>query len=245
MKKIIGFFAIIFLLISCGKENQFSTEFGSMLVINASPTASTPATTMNVFIDTLIKVGTPIGFRANSGYLAVTPGARNIQVRPAGNAAVNYINLTNQQVDFNKAYTLVVYDTTTASSNTLRSVTLTDDLSSPASGQVKVRFLHLAPNAPAVDVTLVRTNAGAAVDSVTLTNRSYIATNPNAATLSAFAGITSGIYTIRVKLAGTQTVALQAANTNLSATNGVYTLFAAGTAAGAALTANVIRHVSL
>lgn len=241
MKKIIGFFATILLLIACGKENKFNTEFGSILVINASPSASTATTTMNVFFDTLIKVGSPIAFRGNSGYLAATPGSRTIQVRPAGSNAINYINLTNQQVEFNKATTLVVYDTTTASSTALRSVRLNDDLSLPASGQVKVRFLHLAPNAPAVDVTLVRTS-GTTVDSVTLTNRSYLGTNPNAASLSAFAGIPSGVYTIRVKLAGTQTVALQSTNANLSALNGIYTLFAAGTAVGAPLTNNIIRH---
>jgi hypothetical protein len=45
-----------------------------------------------------------------------------------------------------------------------------------------------------------------------------------------------------VKLAGTQTVVLTPVAVNLSALNGIFTLYAAGTAAGQALTANVIRH---
>jgi Domain of unknown function (DUF4397) len=241
MKKILGFFGIILLLSSCGKENEFTTDFGSVLVINASPSAATPTTNMNVYIDTLIKTGTPLAYRANSGYLAAVPGQRTIQARPSGNSAINYVNLTNQQVDFNSASTIVVYDTTTVNSNALLSVRLTDDLSFPVSGQVKVRFLHLAANAPTVDVTLLRTSA-TTLDSVTLTSVSYIGTTPNQAKLSAFTGVPSGIYTIRVKLAGTQTVALQSANVNLSGLNGIYTLYAAGTAVGAPLTNNVIRH---
>jgi hypothetical protein len=242
MKKIIGFFAGTILFASCGKVNDFTNDFGTVLVLNASPSAATAATTaMNVYIDTLIKTSAAVNFRSNSGYLAASIGPRTIQTRPNNNAAVNYINLTNQQIDFNKASTLVVYDTLTATSTSLRSVMLTDDLSLPASGQVKVRFLHLANTAPAVDVTLLRTSA-VTPDSVTLTNRSFIGSTPNAAALSAFSGIPSGTYSIRVKLAGTQTVVLTPVTANLSALNGIYTLFAAGTAVGQPLTANVIRH---
>ncbi len=241
MKKIIGFFAGTILLVSCGKVNDFTNEFGTVLVLNSSPSAATSTSAMNVYIDTLVKTAAAVTYRSNSGYLAASIGPRTIQTRPAINAAINYVNLTNQQIDFNKATTLVVYDTTTASSNSLRSVMLTDDLSLPATGQVKVRFLHLANNAPAVDITLLRTSA-ATPDSVTLTNRTFIGATPNAAALSAFAGIPSGTYSIRVKLAGTQTIALTPVTANLSALNGIYTLFAAGTAVGAPLTANVLRH---
>lgn len=242
MKKIIGFFAGTILLASCGKVNDFTNDFGSVLVLNASPSAAISGTTaMNVYIDTLIKSAASLTFRGNSGYLAASVGSRTIQTRPANNAAINYINLSNQQIDFNKASTLVVYDTLTSTSTSLRSVMLTDDLSLPASGQVKVRFLHLAINAPAVDITLLRTSASTP-DSVTLTNRTFIGATPNAAALSAFAGIPSGTYSIRVKLAGTQTIALTPVSVNLSALNGIYTLFAAGTAVGAPLTANVLRN---
>lgn len=241
MKKIIGFFAGTILLVSCGKVNDFTNEFGTVLVLNASPSASTATSAMNVYIDTLVKTAAAVNYRSNSGYLAASIGPRNIQTRPNNNARVNYVNLTNQQIDFNKASTLVIYDTLTATSTSLLSVRLTDDLSLPATGQVKVRFLHLANNAPAVDITLLRTSA-TAPDSVTLTNRTFIGATPNAAALSAFAGIPSGTYSIRVKLAGTQTVALTPVTVNLTALNGIYTLFAAGTAVGAPLTANVVRH---
>ena len=242
MKKVLSFLIVILFLISCGKENNFTNEFGSLLILNASPSAASTTTAMNVYVDTLIKTSSALGYRSNSGYLAASIGPRTIQTRPAGNAAINYINLTNQQVDFNKASTLVVYDTTTAAGSTLRSVRLTDDLSLPTSEKVKVRFLHLAINAPAVDITLLRTSA-TTPDSVTLTNRSYIGAVPNANTLSVFSEIPRGTYTIRVKLTGTQTVALQTTGVNISALNGIYTLFAAGTAVGAPLTANVLRHL--
>lgn len=241
MKKIIGFFAGTMFLVSCGKVNDFTNEFGTVLVLNVSPSTATPATAMSVYIDTLVKSAAPLSYRLNSGYLAASIGPRTIQTRPAGNARINYVNLTNQQIDFNKATTLVIYDTLTATNTALRSVRLTDDLALPTAGQVKVRFLHLANNAPAVDITLLRTSA-TVPDSVTLTNRTFIGTSPNAANLSIFAGIPRGVYSIRVKVAGTQTIALTPVAVNLSALNGIYTLYAAGTAVGAPLTANVLRH---
>jgi len=105
---------------------------------------------------------------------------------------------------------------------TLRAVQLTDDLTVPSGTNVHVRFLHLAPLAPAVDITLLRTSPS--TDSVTLTNRSYLGATPNATALSAFAPIPGGTYTIRVKLPGTQTVvATFPLGTNLSSGRIVYT----------------------
>jgi hypothetical protein len=110
----------------------------------------------------------------------------------------------------------------------------------PTGTNVHVRFLHLAPLAPAVDITLLRTSPS--TDSVTLTNRSYLGATPNATALSAFAPIPGGTYTIRVKLPGTQTVvATFALGTNLSSGR-IVTLAATGTARGQALGAMVLRH---
>jgi len=92
-----------------------------------------------------------------------------------------------------------------------------------------------------VDLTLVRTSV-TPNDSVTLTNRSYIGASPTISALEPFASIPQGAYTLKVKLAGTQTVALTANLASLNVANGIFTLFAAGTTQGQALTANAVRH---
>ena len=66
---------------------------------------------------------------------------------------------------------------------------------------------------------------------------------PTAGTLEPFASIPQGAYSLRVKLAGTQTLALQPVNlSSLNVANGIFTLYAAGTTQGQPLTANVVRN---
>jgi hypothetical protein len=121
---------------------------------------------------------------------------------------------------------------------------LTDDLTLPAAGRSHVRLVHAAQNAPAVDVTLVRTSA-TPLDSVTITNRSYIGSNPTEATVTAsstFTSIPAGNYSIRIKLAGTQTLARNPQAVTI-ANGGLYTLVAVGTARNIALQAVSFRNL--
>jgi hypothetical protein len=237
------------LFASCEKQALELTAQSSATVafIHAAPGA--PA--VDVLVDGLLSNGSRRltygtvsagGGVGNGGaYMPITPGTRNIKVSP-DSGRTNVINAT-LQFDALKAYTVVAYDTLLASGTpALRSVQLSDNLTPPTGTNVHVRFLHLAPLAPAVDLTLLRTSA-ATPDSVTLTNRTYLGATPNATALSTFAPIPGGTaYTLRVKLAGTQTVV---ATFNLGATlssGRIITLAAIGTARGAALGAMALRH---
>ena len=84
---------------------------------------------------------------------------------------------------------------------------LNTDLTAPATGRSNIRFLHLSPDAPAVDVVLLRVNdaRNAYIDSTRITNVPFTGASPNETALSAFAGIPSGLYHIRVRRAGTFT----------------------------------------
>lgn len=234
--------------VSCEKQALELTAQSSATVafIHAAPGA--PA--VDVLVDDLLSNGSRRltygtvsagGGTGNGGaYLPITPGSRTIKVSP-DSGKTNVIN-TTLQFDELKAYTVVAYDTLLASGTpALRSVQLTDNLTVPTGTNVHVRFLHLAPLAPAVDLTLLRT--APSTDSVTLTSRTYIGATPNAAALSAFAPIPGGTaYTLRVKLAGTQTVV---ASFNLGTTlssGRIVTLAAIGTARGQALNAMSLRH---
>ncbi len=253
MKKLIQTICGIALIsfTACDKEaiklnDQANASFA---VIHAAPGAPT----VDIVVDGLVANGSRRlsyglisagGGTGNGGiYMPVLAGTRNIKVSTdSGKTSV-----VNADLEFatNSASTIVVYDTiATSGTAALRSVRLNDDLTVPSGTNVHVRFLHLALLAPAVDITLVRTSVSP-VDSVTLTNRTYLGANPNAIALSAFAPIPGGTaYTVRVKLAGTQTVVL-AVNLAAStlASGRIVTLSAIGTARGASLGVLAARHL--
>ena len=257
MKQLLNILTIgsAFLFASCEKEALELTAQSSAAVafIHAAPTpppaAGTAAPAVDILIDDLLSNGSRRlsyglvsagGGVGNGGaYMPITPGSRTIKISP-DSGKTNFINAT-LQFEAKKAYTVVAYDTREASgTRTLRAVQLTDDLTVPSGTNVHVRFLHLAPLAPAVDITLLRTSPS--TDSVTLSNRSYLGATPNASALSTFAPIPGGTYTIRVKLPGTQTVVASfALGANLSSGR-IVTLAAIGTARGQALGAMLLRH---
>jgi hypothetical protein len=250
MKKIIGFLALGAVLASCGKENTFTTDFGSVNIINAAPVVSTAFApllpTFTLFVDTSIRANTALTYRGATGYQAVTPGVRNLSLRLAGNTNRVLWTANNQQINNGQGYTYLIYDTLpipVTATSTYRGVQLVDDLNLPATGQAKVRFAHLAINAPAVDVTLLRTSV-TPNDSVTISNRSYLGAAPTLAAIAqtaTFSAIPAGTYSLRVKAAGTQTLALAPATVTIGNQN-IFTFYAAGTAQGQALTANAFRH---
>jgi hypothetical protein len=84
---------------------------------------------------------------------------------------------------------------------------LNTDMTTPNIGTAGLRFLHLSPDAPNVDVALLRVNdAGTAyIDSVIVRNVPFVGASPNETSLSNFASIPSGRYHIRVRVAGTFT----------------------------------------
>jgi hypothetical protein len=252
MKQLLNILTIgtAFLFASCDKEALELTAQSSASVafIHAAPTLP-PTTAVDILIDDLVSNGgrrltygaVSVGGGAGNGgaYMPITPGSRTIKISP-DSGKTNFINAT-LQFEAKKAYTVVAYDTLAASgTRTLRAVQLTDDLTAPSGTNVHVRFLHLAPLAPAVDITLLRTSPS--TDSVTLTNRSYLGATPNATALSAFAPIPGGTYTIRVKLPGTQTVVATFALGATLSSGRIITLAAIGTARGQALNAMALRH---
>ena len=95
----------------------------------------------------------------------------------------------------------------------ISALVLTDDLTAPASGKAHVRFVHLSPNAPAVDIAVT---GGAVV----FPNNSFKGS-------TAFAPLDAGTYDLEVRVAGTNTVALPLPGIVLEAGK-IYTVFAKG-----------------
>jgi hypothetical protein len=244
-KKISIFIAAVILLWSCGKENVTSNTVSTAMFVNAAP----GNTTHNVILDGISQTGTALVFRATSPYLNIGVGNHKIDLR-SNNLALptEYAKLEESFTD-NKASTFVAYDTLTNPTGKFKTVRFSDNLTAPQTGFLKFRLLPLAIGAPAMDVTYLRTSnvMPTPADSVTVSNLNYIGTNPTAAqieSLSNFSEIPAGGYTIKVKLAGTQTVL---SSTTFSQTvagvpKGIYTFFLTGNLPTVNYAVNVVRN---
>jgi hypothetical protein len=97
--------------------------------------------------------------------------------------------------------------------NNIEPLVVMDDLTTPASGNGHVRFLHLSPDAPAVDITL---------DDGTVVFADY-----SFKEYSAFTPLSAGDYDLQVRAAGTSTVVLDLDPITVS-DGMIYTIFAKG-----------------
>jgi Domain of unknown function (DUF4397) len=240
-----------------------STLSGRVLFVNAAP--STPA--LNFFVSN-VAAGTNVAFGTNTAYNATPAGPVQLRAKASsgtiggvlGSADVLFraggTNQNNFTVAPTLSYTFFVTDTLNRARPTTigntdpggpRFLSVTDNLASPAAGNAHVRFFHLAPNGPAVWVTVLRTGVTAPVAS--FANRAFraISTGTGAALVNFanFTPIAAGTYNIEVRTgSATGPVALSVPNVAL-ADGKIYTLYARGLVRGAganALGAGVVQH---
>jgi len=194
--------------VGCSDDNPTAPAAGArVLVVHASPDA--PA--VDLLVDNTLK-GSGLAFPGNTGYLAVPAGTRNFKVNASG-TAISVIN-ANLDLAGGANYTVFAAD----SLSKLAPLVLTDNLAAPAAGKAHVRFVHLSPNAPAVDVAL--TGGG-----VVFGNRTFKQSTD-------FTPLDAGTYNLEVRLAGTGTVVLPLPGITLTAGK-IYTVFAKGFVGGA------------
>ncbi len=178
---------------------------GRVRVAHMSPDAPN----VDVYVDGA-KALSNVPFKAVSDYIALPAGEHRFEVRVAGAAA------TDAAVIDAKATLEGGKDYTVAAINVVASIAplvLVDDNSAPAAGKAKVRVVHASPDAPAVDVAV---KGGP----VLISNLAF---GKASDTLS----VDAATYDLEVRAAGTTTVALPLAGTNLEAGK-IYTVFAAG-----------------
>jgi hypothetical protein len=176
----------------------------NVLVVHASPNA--PG------VDLLIdggKVNTAaLLFPTNTGYLKVTSGTRNVKVNVTGTTTT--VIEANLDLAKDVSYSVFAVD----SVSKISAVVVMDDLSAPAAGKAHVRFVHLSPNAPAVDIAVASSGA------VVFGNKKF-------KEYSAFTPLAVGKYNLDVRVAGTNTVALVLPEITLEEGK-IYTVFAKG-----------------
>jgi hypothetical protein len=203
----------ITLFTACSDDDNVVTPTpaakSKVLVTHASPDA--PG--VDLLVDNTI-AGTNLTFPNSTAYLDVDAGTRNVKVNVTGTSTTAIeANLT---LDANKNYSVFAVNNVAS----IEPVVIEDDLTVPASGKAHVRFLHLSPNAPAVDITLTD-------GTVVFANYMFKEVKNS----GAFTPLDASSYDLQVRLAGTSTVVLDLPGIALTAGK-IYTVFAKGLVGG-------------
>ena len=198
--------ATAFMFIGCSEDESPvtpTTPSNSLVkVVHASPDA--PG--VDLLVDNTV-AGTNLTFPNNTGYLTVNSGTRNVKVNVTGTQTT----VIEANVDFmqNKNYTVFAVNSVA----NIEPLLIEDDLTAPAQGKAHVRFIHLSPDAPAVDITL--------------TDGTVVFGNKSFKEFTAFTPLDAGTYALQVRVAGTSTVALDLGNITVESGK-IYTVFAKG-----------------
>ena len=205
----------------CSKDDNPTSppSQARVMVVQASPDA--PAVDLRV--DGAV-VATALAYPNNSGYLTVTSGTRNLKMNATGTS--NTLVEANLALAGGANYTVFACDSVSQISTLL----LTDNLASPPSGFAHVRFIHLSPNAPPIDIAV---QGGP----VLIANKAF-------KEFTDFTAVPATTYNLEARLAGTGTVVLTLDNVVVQAGK-IYTVFAKGFVGGAgaqALGAQIITN---
>ena len=184
-----------------GREGEKGNRARTMYV-HASPDA--PA--VDILVDSY-KVARGLAFPSNTGYVPVRSGERRIRVNVAGTSTT----VIDAQVPFAARRNYSIFAVNQVAS--IEPLVLEDDLTRPAPGKTHVRFIHLSPDAPAVDVAV---QGGPVV----FANKSFKEYTP-------FTPLPAGTYDLEVRVAGTNTVALSLPGVRFKEGR-IYTVFAKG-----------------
>lgn len=200
-------------------EPPVEKKYARVMAIHASPDA--PA--VDIWVDDT-RGAEGLAFPSNTGYLEVEAGERRVRVNASGSAASVIDAMVNLERD--KSYSVFA----TGILDDLQPLVLEDNLAAPADGKAHVRFVHLSPDAPAVDIALKD-------GPVLIPNKAFREHID-------FTPLDAGAYDLEVRVADTDVVALPLPGIRLEAGK-IYTVFARGLLAGdgdKALGAEVIIH---
>jgi hypothetical protein len=200
--------------------NEFNLVEAGFQAIHASPDA--PA--VDLAVDGVLQ-DTGLKFNQFTGYLDLPAGQRQVTLL-AGDTPV-----IDASVPLPPEGNISVFAIDEAVN--LAPLVLTDDLTPPAAGNAHVRFVHLSPGAPNVDITLPD-------GTVIFGDVAFGESDAD----GAFTPLAAGTYDLEVRAAGTDAALLELPGIALS-DGEIYTVFARGFPAGTgdqALGATVISH---
>ncbi len=159
-------------------------------VVHASPDAPN----VDVLLDDA-KVLSDVPYLASSAYLATSAGDHNLKVNAAGTATTAID--ANVTLADGTDYTVIASDLVAQ----ITPIVLQDDNTAPAAGNARVRAIHGAPSAPAVDVYVTAPGADLETATPVLTNVAF-------GDVADYLEVPAGEYQVRITPAGTKTGAI-------------------------------------
>jgi hypothetical protein len=214
---------LVTLIPGCSKDdvspvNPPPTGTARVMVIHASPDA--PG--VDLYVDNVM-VDSNLTFLENTGYLTVGAGFRMVKVTATGSTVP--VIQGPVPVTAGTVYSVFAADSVAS----ITPILLVDTLTTPPAGKVRLRFVHLSPNAPAVDVTMED-------GTVVFGNRAF-------GGHTGFSLLDAGSYSFQLRVAGTATVVITLPSMTLAAGT-IYTVYAKGfaglTSGAQALVAEII-----
>jgi hypothetical protein len=188
-------------------KGSFPANQAGLRVVHASPDA--PA--VDVWLDGSLAISN-LAFGEASDYANLPAGEYDVVVVPAGEEEPRVIEAT-LTLSPGQNYTVAAIGLL----EDIQALVLMDNITVPAAGTAHVRFVHLSPDAPAVDVAV--------------TGGDVLFGNVAFSGFTDYSPVPASTYNLEVRLAGTDTVALPLPGVNLEEGT-VYTVFAMGLAAG-------------
>lgn len=167
-------------------------------VVHASPDAPD----VDVLLDDAEVLG-DVPYLTASDYLDVPAGPQNLKVNAAG-TATTVVNADLSLVD-GTDYTVIA----TGLAEAIEPIVLQDDNSAPTAGNVRVRAIHGAPGAPAVDIYVTAPSAD-------LETMIPLLANVEFGNVADYIEAPAGDYQVRVTPAGTKTVVIDSGTLTLS-----------------------------
>lgn len=167
-------------------------------VVHASPDA--PA--VDVLVDDAAALSN-VDYLTASDYVELADGAHNVKVNAAGTSTT----VIDADVDLADGtdYTVIASGLLDA----IQPIVLEDDNSTPAAGTARVRAIHGAPSAPAVDVYVTAPGADLEAASPALSNVAF-------GDVADYLEVPAGDYQVRVTPAGTKTVVIDSGALSLT-----------------------------
>jgi ABC-type glycerol-3-phosphate transport system substrate-binding protein len=185
---------------ACSDDNASTSPEGEarVRVVHASPDA--PA--VDVLVDNT-SVLTAVPYRAASTYLALAAGERNLKVNAAGTSTA--VIDANVSLADATDYTVIASGLVAA----IEPIVLEDDNSVPAAGRARVRAIHGAASAPAVDIYVTAPGADLATATPALTNVKF-------GDVADYIEAPAGDYQVRVTPTGSKTTVIDSGTLSLA-----------------------------
>lgn len=199
------------LIVGCSDDDNDNPSTPSLQKVNVKVVHASPdAPGVDILVDDQV-AGQNLTFPNNTGYLAIEEGTRNVKVNVSGTSTT--VIEANLPLEGNENYSVFATDVVA----NLTPLVIVDDLTPPASGNAHAKFIHLSPDAPAVDITL--------------TDGTVVFGNIAFQEYTEFTPLPAGSYDLQVRVSGTATVVLDLAGVNLM-DGTIYTVFAKGLVSG-------------